>query len=170
MTEEYEARWATATAIARWSMKQTLMEFRCEIPGKPVPWTVFTKNRAPTPGFYAMKAWQEQIRVHLRQAWGNREPLTGPVELECRFFLPWPDSAPKSTYGAMHKWYWKHLAMKPDIDNLKKAFSDACEGILYHGDQQIVGGEPRKEILRPTVYKDCREGFTTIRFSYEEQP
>ncbi len=54
--------------------------------------------------------------------------------------------------------------MKPDVDNLKKAFSDACEGILFHGDQQLVGGEPRKDILRPTLYKNPKQGFTEIRF------
>lgn len=111
-----------------------------------------------------MKTWQTQIQVALRQAWGAKEPLKGPLLLECRFFLSWPDSAPQRNPKAIDKWYWKHLAMKPDIDNLKKAFSDACEGILFVGDQQLVGGEPRKQILNPNSYNQVKEGYTMIRF------
>lgn len=144
-------------------------EFRCQIPGDPAPWTVFTRNRAPTPGFYAMKAWQAQIQLHLRRAWGNREPLSGPVVLDCEFYLPWPDSAPQKASASIQRWYETHLVMKPDRDNLQKAFSDACEGILFHGDQQVVRGEAHKDILRPTIYKQCREGYTVIRFRPLEQ-
>ncbi len=141
---------------------------RLEIPGDPSPWTVFTKNRAPTPGFYAMKAWQVQIQAALLQAW-KREPLEGPVVLDCEFYLPWSRLGPKRA-DAVEKWYWKHLVKKPDLDNLRKAFSDACEGILYHGDQQVVRGKSRKDILRPTIYKNVKEGYTVIQFRPLEKP
>jgi len=156
-------------------------ELRLTIPGDPVPWTVYTKRGEPPIGFLNMQSWQEQVRAYLRSAW-KQEPLTGPVVLDCEFFLPWPDSAPQKRTEAIEKWYWKHLAMKPDLDNLKKAFSDSCGaksavygrrgqlirpaelGILFHGDQQIVSGNVRKDILRPTIYKNPKQGFTEIRF------
>lgn len=139
------------------------MDFRCEIPGDPSPWQVWTRQGPPPIGVLKFQAWQQQIQFYLRPAWG-REPLSGPVLLECYFYLPWPASAPKRKPDAIERWYWKHLVIPPDIDNMKKAFSDACQGILYHNDSQIVGGEPRKDILRPTIYKNVKEGFTLIRF------
>lgn len=137
---------------------------RLTIPGDPAPWQVYTRQGPPPLGVLKCQAWQEQIRAYLRQAWGDREPLTGPVVLERWFYLPWPDSAPQRDPKAIYKWYWKHLAMKPDLDNLAKAFSDAGEGILFFGDQQIVEGETRKDILRPTLYNNPKQGFTEIRF------
>ena len=146
------------------------MMFECQIPGDPAPWTVFTKNRAPTPGFYRMKVWQTQIQIALREEWGTQEPLTEPVVLDSAFFLPWPQSAPQHKAKAIEDWYWKHLVMKPDIDNLRKALSDACEGFLFVGDQQVVRGDIKKDILRPTVYSKPKEGFTVIRFRPLERP
>ena len=154
------------------------MDFRCQIPGNPVPWQSFQRggqrrNRKTgewedQPGYENLKAWQAQIQFYLRPAWG-REPLTGPVALECEFFLPWPDAAPQRSPDAIEKRYWKHLVKKPDLDNLRKAFSDACEGILFVGDQQVVRGGARKDILRPTIYKGVKEGYTVIRFSPLEE-
>ncbi|MCH8981538.1 RusA family crossover junction endodeoxyribonuclease [candidate division KSB1 bacterium] len=148
--------------------------FRLTIHGEPVPWQSFqrggkSRNRFTSqwedqPGYEKLKTWQAQIQLRLRRAWGNKEPLSGPIVLDRWFYLPWPDLAPQRDPRAIYKWYWKHLAMKPDLDNLAKAFSDACEGILFHGDQQIVGGEPRKDIARPDIYKNPKEGWTDIRF------
>ena len=137
--------------------------FELTIPGDPAPWTVFTKNRAPTPGFYAMKAWQEQVRFYLQAAW-QETPVSGPVTLDTEFFLRWPQLAPQRDSKAMDRWYWKHLAMKPDLDNLRKAFSDCLEGILLYGDQQITAGKISKDILRPTKFVNCGEGYTQMRF------
>ena len=122
-------------------------------------------------GVLRFKAWQDQIRLHLRKAWPG-EPLSGPVILDCEFYLPWPDLAPQKSPKAIYRWYWKHLAMKPDRDNLQKAFSDACEGILFHADQQVVDGRVKLDILRPTIYNNPKEGFTEIRFrpKLEVQP
>lgn len=164
------------------------MTLRLIIPGDPAPWQVYTRQGPPPLGVLKFQAWQEQIRVHLRQAWGKKEPLSGPVVLDLEFYLPWADMAPKRNPQSIETWYWKHLAMKPDKDNLQKAFSDACgakpavygrngrlirdaePGILFHGDQQVVRGETRKDILRPTVYVECKEGYTVMRFRPLEKP
>lgn len=148
----------------------TEAEFQLTIPGSPAPWQVYTRQGEPTLGFLAMKAWQGQIQLHLRRAWGNREPLSGPAVLDTEFYLPWSESAPQQRYESIERWYWEHLAMKPDRDNLQKAFSDACQGILVHGDQQFVDGQVKKEILSPNLYVNCREGYTRIRFRPLEKP
>ena len=145
-------------------MPVTEAEFQLTIPGNPVPWAVYTKQGPPPIGFNRMVAWQGQIQLHLRRAWGNQEPLSGPVVLDAEFFLPWPESAPQRETRAIEKWYWKHLVMKPDLDKLRKALSDSFEGILFHGDQQVVRGESRKDILSPNLYVACQEGYTRIRF------
>ena len=151
-------------------MPVTETEFQLTIPGDPAPWQVYTRQGEPTLGFLAMKAWQGQIQLHLRRAWGNREPLSGPVVLDAEFYLPWPESAPQRDSRAIEKWYWKHLVMKPDRTNLYKAFEDACQDILFRNDSQVVRGEPRKDILSPHLYVACREGYTRIRFRPLETP
>lgn len=138
-------------------------EFRLTIPGNPAPWQVWTRQGPPPIGVLKFQAWQEQIRFYLRPAWQG-DPLSGPVVLDMEFYLPWSDTAPQRQEKAIYEWYWKHLAMKPDRDNLQKAFSDACQGILFHGDQQVVEGYTWKDILRPTIYKNPKEGFTQIKF------
>jgi len=138
-----------------------VVDFRLTIMGNPAPWCVYIKRGEPPIGFQHMKVWQQQIQLALRVAWQG-EPLSGPVVLDCEFYLPWSRLAPVRA-KALQKWYWKHLAMKPDLDNLRKAFSDACEGILYHGDQQVVKGYTWKDILRPTNCKDPKHGYTKIR-------
>lgn len=141
----------------------------CHIPGNPVPWQVYTRQQSPPMGVLKCQAWQEQIRVYLRQAWGNQAPLTGPVALDCEFYLPWPDSAPQKHAAAIEKWWQKHRIKKPDRTNLYKAFEDACEGILFIGDQQVLRGEPQKELLNPNYWVDVKEGYTRIRFGPLEE-
>lgn len=150
--------------------KDIYVMFELKIPGNPAPWCVYIKRGPPPIGFQHMRAWQQQIQFYLSAEWGDREPLSGPVCLDIELFLPWPDSAPQKQAKAIETWYWKHLAMKPDRTNLFKAFEDACQKILFHGDQQVVRGEARKDILRPTVYTQCKEGYTVVRFRPMEKP
>ena len=112
---------------------------RIEIPGNPAPWTVYTKRGEPSIGFQNMRAWQEQIKSHVRQAWGDREPLTGPVSLTVSFYREWPQSAPQSHSGAIQRWAVKHILTKPDVTNYLKAFEDALKGIVFVDDSQTVG-------------------------------
>ncbi|MEE8466583.1 MAG: RusA family crossover junction endodeoxyribonuclease [Dehalococcoidia bacterium] len=146
-----------------------MTDFRLTIPGDPVSWQVYTKQGPEPIGVQKKNAWQDQIRFYLRAAW-QQEPLEGPVTLDCDFFLPWLSSAPQKRTAAIKKFHAEQLVKKPDLDNLKKAFSDACEGILFHGDQQIVGGEPRKHLLSPDIYKDPFKGYTEIRFRPYGEP
>ena len=144
--------------------------FECQIPGDPAQWTIYTKQGPPPIGFLNMQSWQSQIQLRLRKAWGNEEPLTGAVVLDMEFYIPWPDSAPQHRANAIENWYWKHRIMRPDWLNYFKAAEDACQGILFHNDSQVLRGSGKKELMRPTVYNKPKEGFTVIRFRPLERP
>ena len=60
---------------------------------------------------------------------GQPEIHDGPLALKLYFHLPRPKSLPKKV---------RHHIKKPDADNLCKAIKDACRGILYRDDSQIV--------------------------------
>jgi Holliday junction resolvase RusA-like endonuclease len=71
--------------------------------------------------------------------------LDGPVTIKLDFFLPRPKSLPKKVV---------HHVKKPDVDNLIKGVFDACKGILWHDDTQVVDmtcakfyGDPPKVII-----------------------
>ena len=55
--------------------------------------------------------------------------LDGPIGAKVDFFLPRPKTLPKKVV---------HHIKKPDVDNLIKGVFDACKGILWHDDTQVV--------------------------------
>ncbi len=55
--------------------------------------------------------------------------LDGPIDVTLDFFLPRPKTLPKKVI---------HHVKKPDVDNLVKGVFDACKGILWHDDTQVV--------------------------------
>jgi Holliday junction resolvase RusA-like endonuclease len=111
---------------------------------RPCPWTVYTKRGEQPPGFYKFKAWQEVVKAAAIVAMGGRPALCGPVVLEADFYLPLPalpkylhlDSA--KTADKRDAWLAKHLVMRPDATNLLKAFEDACTGLVWKDDSQVV--------------------------------
>lgn len=107
--------------------------------GQPSPHTVFTRNTAPSPGFYHMKAWQTQIQVAMKQVW-TALPHEGPLDVDTAFYLAPNQSAPKKNKEAYFQWCVKHVVMKPDLDNLRKAAIDALQGIVFANDSQVVAG------------------------------
>ncbi len=135
-----------------------------EVPGEPVPWTVYTRRGPPPPGFLAMQAWQEQIQAHMRHRWGNREPLSGPVTLYAAFYRGWPRSAPQKDGGAISRWYNKHIIMKPDTTNYLKAFEDALIGIVFLDDAQTLDIRGHKDYASPGV-----SGYTVVTIDIAPQ-
>jgi Holliday junction resolvase RusA-like endonuclease len=69
------------------------------------------------------------------------EPLTGPVFLGVKAYMPIPVSKPK-------KWKAEALAgtirptTRPDLDNLLKQLKDCMTGIFWTDDKQVVGYLP----------------------------
>ncbi len=57
-----------------------------------------------------------------------------PLAMSIDFYLTKPKSAKKRI----------HHTVKPDRSNLLKTVEDACNGILYHDDAQIIDGRIRK--------------------------
>ena len=137
------------------------MYLSLEIPGTPAPWTAQMRNAERSLSFQRMQAWQEQIRAHARQKMGRRAPTAGAVRLDVVFYLPTPGRAPTGA-EKRRQWQRQHILRPPDLDNMRKAFSDALKGIVYLDDGQVVAGETVK------TYIDEPEGLTVAWVLTEE--
>ena len=128
----------------------SLCQWRFVVPGQPTPWTVWARRSAPHQGFLEMQAWQEQIRAVVRHQWGKKALLAGGVVVDTAFYLRYPQTAPQRNARAMAIWRQKHLAMKPDLDNLRKSCSDGVASVLFLvGDQQVVSSRASKHFAEP---------------------
>ena len=98
-----------------------------------------TKHGAYIPA--RIKAWQDQIAWAAKAAMAGEDPYTGDVALETIFYR-------KDT-------------RRCDIDNLNKAVWDACNGIVWEDDSQVVEVKSYKYTgqSRPgvhiTVWRPC---------------
>jgi Holliday junction resolvase RusA-like endonuclease len=128
------------------------------IHGPPQQWTVYIKDKGPpSPGFLRMKEWQQEIRDMLQSEW-ERGPLDGPVELDTEFYRPRGKTCPTKQILAMNNWMEKHLLNRPDVTNYRKSCEDACNGILFVDDSQVVGGTMKKRYA-----PQYSEGYTVIK-------
>lgn len=111
-----------------------------------VPFAPVAKGRARTtwtnqgPRHYTPEAtrnWEATVALYARKAMGGREPLQGALGLSAAFYLPIPVGWP----------LWKRQAaaagqlaptLKPDCSNLVKAVEDACNGICWGDDAQLI--------------------------------
>ena len=120
------------------------------VPGQPTPWTVYIRRGKPHQGFLDMQEWQAQIRGSVAHQWREKALLAGGVTIDTAFYLRWPQTAPQRNAGAMDAWRERHLAMKPDLDNLRKAAIDSVASVLLVvGDQQVVSGRMSKNFAEP---------------------
>lgn len=115
----------------------TINAVRFEIPGIPVAkgrarvTTIGGHARAYTPA--KTVAYESTVALFARQAMGAAEPISGPVAVFIVATWPIPPSWPKKRREAAK---WK--ASKPDADNVAKAIGDACNGIVWADDSQVV--------------------------------
>jgi len=135
----------------------TLQQLTAIIPGDPVGWSVWTRQGPQPPSHQRMQAWQAQIQAYLRHLWGNRGMIAGGVVLDTTFYRRWPQSAPQKQRDAMERYAIEHITKRPDTDNYRKAFTDACQGILFEDDAQVVWGGTGK-----LYTSQWAEGFTEI--------
>ena len=77
-----------------------------------------------------------RLYLDLKQAWGEREPLSGPLAVELAFGMPIPTATSHKKRMAMIRGEIRH-EKKPDIDNLAKFICDVGNGILWRDDSQI---------------------------------
>ena len=81
--------------------------------------------------------WEDVVREEARKAMGSSEPIDGPVALSLRFYLPIPASWSKKRTEAANLGHEHHIK-KPDVDNFAKAVMDACNGVLFVDDSQVI--------------------------------
>lgn len=84
------------------------------------------------------RAFEDLVKDHAARAMGGADPLGCPVDLLVEFRFRIPDSWPAwkrelATAGLVHH------TKKPDCSNLVKAIEDACNGVLWKDDGQVVG-------------------------------
>ena len=128
------------------------------IHGPPQQWTVYVKDKGPpSPGFKRMKLWQAEIQELFKQEW-MREPLEGPIELDTEFYRPRGKTCPTHQERAIGRWLDKHILSRPDVTNYRKACEDACNGIVFYDDSQVVGGKMKKRYA-----PQYSEGYTVIK-------
>ena len=120
------------------------------IPGEPVgkarPRVV--KGHAYTPS--KTKAYEETVRWCFKRA--NGKLIDGPVAVAITAYYSIPKKVSKAVREAMES--GARLPMKkPDLDNVCKGILDACRGLAYKDDAQVVAlfafkryGEPRVEV------------------------
>lgn len=99
--------------------------------------------------------YERAVRLMLRSCHQGREPLNGPVFCHLKFFLPRPSSVPKSR---------RDHSVKPDLDNLCKAFLDAAEKEIFTHDSRIV------QLLLKKEYAENKERARVEYYFSEYDP
>jgi Holliday junction resolvase RusA-like endonuclease len=83
------------------------------------------------------REYEEMVGYLAKQAMIGKKPLTGACYARVMVYCSVPASASKAEQQRMLSGK-KFPCKKPDIDNIIKAIFDACNGIVYHDDSQIV--------------------------------
>jgi len=86
------------------------------------------------------RPWKAMVTTAARDAMDGQEVYTGPLRLFVEFYF----THPKAHYGtgrnaeklkpSAPEW----PAVKPDIDKLSRAIMDACTGVVWRDDAQVV--------------------------------
>jgi len=96
----------------------------------------FTRTgRAYTPKKTA--DYEDEIRLMAKAAMGITEPLETPIAAYIYISMPVPQSYSKKRSKDCLDGF-ERPTKKPDLDNVAKAFLDACNGIVYKDDSQVV--------------------------------
>lgn len=82
------------------------------------------------------RPWKTQVSQAAGQAMGASALLDGPLELSVIFRVP----RPKGHYGArgLRPSAPAYPAVRPDVTKLLRAVEDACTGIVWRDDAQVV--------------------------------
>lgn len=91
---------------------------------------------------------------------GWNEPMSGPIEMLVQFGIALPKSQYRKRTPIPRKWRVK----KPDIDNLMKLVKDACSGVVFLDDNQVV-----RVIAEKIQCAQEEAPFTKIRFTALEE-
>jgi Holliday junction resolvase RusA-like endonuclease len=118
-----------------------------EVPGKPAPAgskRAFANPRSGrmivTDANPAARPWKAAVALAAREAMGSRALLPGALAVAMIFEVP----RPKSHYGSgrnaevLKRSAPEHPTPRPDLLKLARAVEDACTGVLWRDDAQIV--------------------------------
>jgi crossover junction endodeoxyribonuclease RusA len=110
-----------------------------------------------------LKGWRYAIASEARTAMRDVSLFEGPLVVNLMFGLPRPSSAPKKRRT------WPIAVRSGDVDKLARAALDACTGVVWHDDSQVVGlavckdyGVPGVDVevsLAGDVWVDWRPGW-----------
>jgi len=108
---------------------------------------IFTYN--PSKPYIDRMKWQ-------LKAFAPSNPLLGPIEMTICFFLKIPKSTSAIKRTQMIAGKILHMK-KPDVDNLAYAVTNACKGIVYKDDSQVV------RLIAQKMYADDSRIVVKIR-------
>lgn len=101
---------------------------RCSAPLRALTRAISTLRQHPA------FAFRHAAEFYAKAAMGPTEPLSGPLKLTVSFVLPRPKAKTWKRKPMLPEW----KVEKPDISNLLKSLEDACNGVLWHDDAQVV--------------------------------
>jgi Holliday junction resolvase RusA-like endonuclease len=81
--------------------------------------------------------YENLVRLAAQQAMGGRPPQQGALALALVAHMPVPASWSQKKHQAAHLGKVFHTG-RPDLDNIVKAVTDGCNGVLWHDDAQVV--------------------------------
>lgn len=103
--------------------------------GRPRATAIGGHARMYTPA--STRAYEQRVAVAAREAMAKAPPLEGALSVSIEITMPIPASWAKTKRADA----LAGLVMptgRPDLDNLVKALTDACNGIVWRDDAQIV--------------------------------
>lgn len=105
------------------------------------------------------KNWRQDVAAAALQAMraADSAPLTGPIAVELVFHMPRPKSHFRSNGIALKPSAPLYHVTRPDVLKLARSTEDACTGICWRDDAQIV-----KETLEK-AFSDQSGAWITIR-------
>lgn len=115
---------------------------------RPKQSTRFGHGHAYTPApLVAQGLTIKNIAFMVKSAWmkehGRRWETTGAFAMEINNYRPIPKNASKAKRAMMTSGEICPIT-RPDRDNLEKPIQDACQGVFFDDDSQIVDGATRK--------------------------
>jgi Holliday junction resolvase RusA-like endonuclease len=82
-------------------------------------------------------AYEKEIAWRAKAAMGANPIFEGPLKMVVGVYVPIAKRAPKKFHEAMCAGLILPMK-KPDLDNVVKACADACNGVVYKDDVQVV--------------------------------
>jgi len=131
------------------------MEIQISIPGKPIAKKrpKFYRRGGFVGAYNAQETEEGKFQLLANSQIKLAEPLTGPIGLDCIFYMPIPSGTSKVKIDRMTKFDVPHVK-KPDLDNMLKFVKDCLNGIAWKDDSQVArieackvyGSNPRTDI------------------------